>query len=174
MPQNDPQQKREQDTEQTALQFAQQVEKSLHHEKRAISRRILLMNLLFPVRSILAVFTGKDPLALLAFMGTNEASNHLEFMNQVNAEADMVRMENKLFSIFSREAIRDMPEIEREVKKAPVLREGIAALARKSSQFIWSRSVFVGSILGASVSALTAVAPALMGGIGGSSALSSV
>ncbi len=174
MPQNDPQQKREQDTEQTALQFARQVEKSLYHEKRAISRRILLMNLLFPVRSILAVFTGKDPLALLAFMGTNEASDHLEFMNQVNAEADMVRMENKLFSIFSREAIRDMPEIEREVKKAPVLREGIAALARKSSQFIWSRSVFVGSILGASVSALTAAAPALMGGIGGSSALSSV
>ena len=101
------------ENEQAALEFAKRVENMVKKEKAGTVCREMLTNIISPISSILAPWTGRSGEALVGFAGLTQGTSYIQSVKDWKDHPDYQQIWNKLFTIFGREADRDMPEIER-------------------------------------------------------------
>lgn len=165
------------ENEQAALEFAKRVENMVKKEKAGAVRREMLTNIISPISAILAPWTGRSGEALVGFAGLTQGTSYIQSVKGWKDNPDYQQIWNKLFTIFGREADRDMPEIEREVKTAEVLSSGIRNLSNDAVRFIQSRTAFQSGLWSIGLSLSLMAIPPLLGlgaAVAGGTALASL
>ena len=142
--------------------FSKRIEGLIREEKKNLIIRETITTLLSPITSILAPWTSQGIGYLAGYAGVRLSSAHAHGIKPFAEETDYRRIGNKLFSVFSQEAVQTMPEIEREAKDANFLRDNIQRLSNESVRFIRSKIQLKSGFIGLGISLLTMAAPTIM------------
>lgn len=142
--------------------FTKRIENLIKDEKKSLIIRETTTTLLSPITSILAPWTSQGISYLAGYAGLRMSSTHAQSIKPFAEETEYRCIGNKLFRVFSQEAVQTMPEIERESKDANFLKDNIQRLSNESVRFIRSKIQLKVGVMGLGISLLTMAAPTVM------------